>query len=107
MILEIPILESVAQEMVVQFGNVKYRLGLQYNERSQIWTISIMEEVSKSFLIYGMPLVLGQELLAPYNFGIGRMMVFNKNKDGKDPDFTGFTENAVLVWFSEDEVITQ
>jgi hypothetical protein len=105
MILEIPILESVAQEMVIQFGNVKYRLGLQYNERSQIWTMNIMEEVSKSFLIYGMPLVLGQELLAPYNFEIGRMVVFDKNKDGKDPTFTGFSADAVLVWFSADEVV--
>jgi hypothetical protein len=105
MILEIPILESVAQEMVLQFGNIKYRLGLQYNERSQVWTMNIMEDVSKLFLIYGVPLVLGQELLAPYNFNIGKMFIADKNKDGAEPNFTGFTDDAVLVWFSPDEVI--
>jgi len=104
-IIEIPILESVAQEQVIQFGNVKYRLKFQYNERSQLWTLGISEEVSKAVLIQGIPLVLGQELLSPYNFGIGKMMVYDKRKSGIDANFSGFTDNAALVWFSEDEAV--
>lgn len=101
--IEIPIIESVAQELVVPFGSVKYRLELKYNDRSQLWTIGIIEEATKVVLIQGLALVLGQELLKPYNFGIGKLMVNDNRSRGIDADYDDFNDNCSLIWIGEDE----
>jgi hypothetical protein len=105
MIIEIPIISSVAQQSVVQLIDTKYRLDFKYNERSEIWTIGISNEASKDILIQGLPLVLGQELLEPYNFNIGRMFVIDNRNRGEEADFEGFEDTHSLVWISADEVL--
>jgi hypothetical protein len=102
--IEIPILDSRAQELVVQFGNTKYRLRLKYNERSSIWTMDIINETTKVALIHGLALVLGQSLLDPYNFNIGNMLVVDNVAKNVDADYQGFNNNCSLVWVTDTEL---
>lgn len=102
--IEIPILDSRAQELVVQFGNTKYRLKLKYNDRSNIWTLDIVVEATKVVLIQGLPLVLGQSLLDPYNFNIGNMLVVDNVAKNVDADYQGFNNNCSLVWVTDAEL---
>jgi hypothetical protein len=102
--IEIPLLNSVSQEFVITLDGVNYKLLVKYNDRAGIWTMDITENVSKKILVEGVPLVLGQALLEPYNFGMGEMMVYDNSDKGTEADFDNWETQNVLVWFSASEV---
>lgn len=103
--IDIPILNSRAQELVITLGGVSYRLQFQYNERAEIWTMNILQEVGKVVLIQGLPLVLGQNLLEPYNFNMGSMVVYDNSDKGKEARFNGFATENSLLWLSDAELV--
>lgn len=104
MIINIPILNNNAQTLNILFGQVKYTLYFKYNDRASIWTIDISEADSGKILIEGVPLVLGQELLSPYNFGIGRLLLIDQREKHLEARFDDFENNARLYWFSPEEI---
>ena len=51
-----------------------------------------------------LPLVIGQDLLEPYNFGIGRIFCFDTSNQGIDAGPDDLGERVKVYWFSPDEV---
>lgn len=101
--IEIPILQSVAQEFVILLGEIKYDFILLYNERNQLWTLDIIIDASKVVLLQGLPLVLNQDLLEPYNFNMGHLFIMDNRNLGVDPNYEAFDNKCSLVWLTDAE----
>lgn len=104
MILQIPISADPAQTMTVQLGEVKYYLEIKYNSRNGVWVLDLYEDATRAPLALGLPILLGQDLLEPYNFGIGSLAAVDLSAQGKDAGADDLGERVVLCWVSPDEV---
>lgn len=105
MILELPVTSDAAQTFVTQLGDVKYQFDVIYNDRSSVWTMTITEFVSQAVIISGLPLVLGQPLLEPYNFGIGELIVVDTSESSRDAGADDMGTRVKVYWLSPDEVL--
>lgn len=105
MILELPFTSDSAQTFVTQLGDNKYQVDVKFNDRSGVWTFDLSDDATKSVLLQSIPLVLGQDLLEPYNLGIGRMMAFDTTNAGKDATADDLGDRIKVYWISGDEVL--
>lgn len=104
MIVELPFSNDPAQVMVTQLGDVKYVLEVKYNDRSGVWTLDITLAVDGTVLLQSLPLVLGQDLLEPYNLGMGRILVVDTSEQHLDAGFDDLGVRVKAYWFDEEEV---
>lgn len=105
MILEIPFSNDPSQSFVTQLDDKKYIFDARFNDRSGVWTMDITDDSSKLPLIQSVPLLLGAELLEPYNLGIGRMIVIDTSNRGVDAGFNDLGDRVKVYWVSNDEVL--
>lgn len=105
MILELPLSSDPAQRFTTQLGDKKYDFDVKYNDRSGVWTMDMADNASKLSILSGVPLVLGQELLEPYNLAIGQMLVVDGTNQGKEAGPDDLGDRVKLYWISPDEVI--
>lgn len=103
MVIELPLTSDAAQTVVTQLGETKYQLDVQYNDRSNRWTLTLTDFVTQTLIAASLPLVLGQSLLEPYNLAIGHLLVVDTS--GRDqeagPDDLG--GRVKVYWFSDEE----
>lgn len=104
MIMEIPVSSDPAQVFTTQLGDVKYVLDIRFNDRSGVWTLDLYDDVSKALIAASIPLVVGQDLLEPYNFGIGSLLCIDGSGQGSDAGPDDLGDRVKLYWFSADEV---
>jgi hypothetical protein len=81
----IPFTSDPAQEFVCQFDGDAYLLACRYNERSESWTMDITRESDQVLLLAGVPMLLGQDVLAPYALGIGGLTLTDLANTDVDP----------------------
>lgn len=104
MILEIPFTNVGAQRFVTQLGDAKYQFDARYNERSSCWVIDLSNPVTNELIQASIPLVIGADLIAPFNLGIGKIMVNDEDGIGLDADPDDLGGRVKVYWFSPDEV---
>lgn len=104
MIVELPFSSDPAQSMVTLLGDVKYRLEVKYNDRSGVWALSIYDATTGDEILSSLPLVLGQDLLEPYNFDMGRILVVDHSGQSVDAGPEDLGDRIKVYWFSSDEV---
>lgn len=103
MIIELPLSSDPAQTMVTQLGDVKYQIEVKYNDRSGVWIIDLALATTGEVVVQSLPLVLGQDLLEPYNFDMGSLVVDTSSRHLEaGPDDLG--GRVKVYWFSPDEV---
>lgn len=105
MIIELPFSSDPAQTFTTQLGDVKYFFEAKYNDRSGVWTVDIADAVSQATLVQSLPLVLGQDLLEPYNFGMGSLLVVDTSGRGVEAGPEDLGDRIKVFWFSADEVL--
>lgn len=104
MILLLPFTTDSAQKFTTQLGEAKYTIETKYNDRSGVWTIDLYD-ASTVLIAASLPMVIGQDLLEPYNFGIGRIFCFDTSNQGIDAGPDDLGDRIRVYWFSPDEVI--
>ncbi len=100
MILELPFTSDAAQQVVVQLGDTKYTCNVRYNDRSGAWALTMADFASGVTLFDGVPLVLGGDILAPYNLGIGAIVVNDENATNLDAGPDDFGTRVKAYWIS-------
>lgn len=105
MIWEIIISESYNQTVDIQINNKNYHLELFWNASANIWIMNVYKSDGQTPIIRGLSLVLGQELLAPYNLNIGQLVVLSFDATGLDATEKNLQTAVKLVWLSSDESI--
>lgn len=105
MIIELPLSNDAAQAFTTQLGSTKYDFQVVYNERSGVWMLSMYDNTTKDPILTSLPLVLGQELFAPYNLNIGRMLVVDLSNQNSEATYNDLGDRVKVYWFSDDEVL--
>ena len=106
MILELPFSNVGAQEFIVQLGDRKFRMVAYLNERSGVWVLDMYDAGASLPIVANLPLVIGADLLAPFNLGIGSIFVNNEDASGLDAGPDDLGGRVKVYWFSPDEVAT-
>lgn len=103
MIIDLPLSADPSQLFTVQLGRVKYDFYVKFNSRSGVWTFDLTVATTKAILLQSIPIVLGADLLEPYNLAIGRLIAVDSTSRGRDALDDDLGARVKLVWFSPDE----
>jgi hypothetical protein len=106
MIAEIPLTSEASQSFTIQLGELKYKLDVKYNDRSGVWTLDMQEDASGIVLFKGSPLVVGEDVLEPYNYAIGTLAMLDSSSQLKDATADDIGSRVFLYYVSPDEVIS-
>jgi hypothetical protein len=104
-ILELPITSAPAQAFTTQLGDQKFYFELQFNSRSGVWTIDMLDDATREPIVIGLPILLGIDLLDAYNFPYGALVAVERGADGKEASASDLGARVSLFWVSPDEVI--
>jgi hypothetical protein len=102
--LVVPFTSDYDQRFTTQLGDDKYVFDARWNERGQVWTADITRDADQVQLIAGVPLLAGQDLLAPYALGIGGLVVADLSLKDTDPGPDDFGERVIVAWLSNDDL---
>ncbi len=103
MIIELPLSPDPSQRFTVQLGRVKYDFYVKFNSRSGVWTFDLAVSSTKAVLLQSIPIILGADLLQPYNLGIGRLIASDTSNRSKDATSDDLGTRVKLIWFSPEE----
>lgn len=102
-ILRIPFTSEGAQRFVVQLGSTKYDFVINYNEISQTWILDIYDPVTGVLIVGTVALVIGADLLMPFNLNMGSLYAQAEDASGLDAGPNDLGVRVNVYWFSEDE----
>lgn len=105
MIVELPLTADPAQAFTCKLGDTKYFFEARYNSRNGVWALDMYDDATRQAVILGMAVVLGVDLLEPYNLGIGRLVAMDSAGMGRDATADDLGSRVGLYWISPDEVI--
>ena len=105
MIAEIPLSSDESEDFISQLGDLKYRFQVKYNDRSGVWTLDLSEDSTGHFLFTSVPLLVGEDLLAPYNYAIGSLTVIDNSSQSKDATSEDLGTRVILYYVSADEIL--
>lgn len=99
----VPLTNSPSSKFVITLDGNKLNFQTKYNTRLKIWTFDIYDS-SFNPIVYGVPFVLGSDILSPYTAGIGGLIPLDLTESGAEatPESIGVT--TILVHLSEDEL---
>lgn len=103
MIIQIPLTADPAQNFTTQLGEIKYYFEVKFNSRNGVWTLDMYDDVTRAVIALGLPIVLGQDLLEPYNLGIGSLAALDLNATSTDAGADDLGTRVALFWTSPDE----
>lgn len=100
----IPFTSDPAQSFRVSLDGNKYQIDARYNDRSGQWTLDITTEPDGTLLVAGIPILIGQDMLAPYVLGIGGLAATDLQTGGVDAGPDDLGDRVTVTWFNEDEM---
>jgi hypothetical protein len=100
---EIPIIPDADQIFFITIGDIDYMLDIKWNHRSETWKLDIYDAVSNNLLVAGLSLVLGADLLYPYNLDIGALFLHDESSKSLDAKSDDLGDRVKLIWMSEAE----
>lgn len=103
MIVEIPLSSDPAQTFTVQLDRAKYIFSMKFNSRSGVWTLDMSLASTKAVILQSIPILLGVDLLYPYNLGIGRLIAGDTSSKGLDATADDLGTRVKLFWYSASE----
>jgi hypothetical protein len=100
----LPFTDEPAQSFTVALGGSKFLIDARYNDIAGFWTFDVTAQTSQVQLVAGVPILIGQDLLAPYALGIGGFLATDTASGGVDagPDDLGV--RVTVTWLSEAEL---
>jgi hypothetical protein len=104
MIIKLPLSSDPAQSFITQLGSTKYQFDVRWNDRAAVWCADIVDAATQQAILQGLPLVLGCELLQPYNLAMGRLLVVDETGTAKDASYDDLGTRVNVYWISADEV---
>lgn len=103
MIIELPLTSDPAQTFTAQLGRVKYIFDVKFNSRSGVWTFDLFDASSKAVMLASIPIVLGVDMLWPYNLGIGRLIAADASNRSLDAGPDDLGTRVKVFWYSTEE----
>ena len=103
--LEIPFNSDPSNTFAVLLGNgVKYRFETKYNYRAGFWTFDLWTDADGVKLLSGVPILLGQDMLAPYALRMGRLIPVDESKADVEAGPDDLGDRVKVYWFAVGEL---
>lgn len=102
-IVELPLTSDAAQSFSVQLGDAKFYFEARYNSRNGVWALDMYDDATRSEIAIGLAILVGQDLLDPYNFPYGALVAIDRTGLGKDAGPDDLGSRVALFWVSPDE----
>jgi hypothetical protein len=102
--IEVPLSAIPAQKFVTQLGLRRLAFDVQWNDRTQLFSLTLSDDETGQVYFAGVPLVLGASLLEPYNYAMGDLMMYESAQRGAEATLDDLGDRVKLYWFSEQEV---
>ena len=100
---QVPVTNDAAQSFVTQLGETKLQFGVQWNDRSNQFSLTLVNDDTQQTYFQGVPLLLGTDLLEPYNYGLGALIMVDSTNQGKEATLETLGSSVLLYWFDEQE----
>jgi hypothetical protein len=86
----------------------KYDFETRWNEGIPgdpgFWTVDITRQIDQVKLLSGVPILLGQDILAPYALGIGSLIPFDEANTDVDAGSEDLGVRVNVYWLSAEEM---
>ncbi len=100
---QVPVTNDAAQSFVTQLGEFKLQFDIQWNDRSNQFSLTLTDDDSKQVYFQGVPMLLGGDLLEPYNYGLGALVMVDTTNQSKEATLDTLGDSVLLYWFDEQE----
>lgn len=100
---QVPVTNDAAQKFVTQLGDSKFEFDIQWNDRSGLFSLTLTNDDTKQIYFQGVPMVLGVDLLEPYNYAIGSLLLYDTTNRSIDANLDNLGDSVLLFWFTEQE----
>lgn len=100
---QVPVTNDAAQKFVTQLGDSKFEFDIQWNDRSGLFSLTLTNDDTKQIYFQGVPMVLGVDLLEPYNYAIGSLVLYDTTNRSIDANLDNLGDSVLLFWFTEQE----
>jgi hypothetical protein len=107
MIIELPVTTDPAQRFTTQLGDTKIVFDLQWNDRSERFELSLFYDATQEVIVRGLNVVLGCDLLEPFNFNLGHLVVVDTANLHTEANLSNFGTVVKFMWVSADEVLPE
>lgn len=87
----------------ITLDGIELNMQTKYNTRYSTWSLDIYDE-QQNPLVFGVPLLLGSNVLSPYNLNIGSMVCVDVTGQGEDATSDNLGTDVILVHFNEGEL---
>lgn len=99
---EFPVLDEADQQFGVIMNNRRVTIRLRYNPLTDRWSMDL--SIDDLPVLHAVRMTLGVDLLAQFDFDIGRLYLLELVKDAK-PDRSALPSGAVRLYHvTEDEI---
>lgn len=100
----IPLTSDYDQSLVVQLGDARYGIATAWNERNKIWTFDLTLDAEQEVLVAGVPMLIGQDMLAPYALGRGGLVMTDLSAKNTDAGPEDLGSRVIMTWLSTEEL---
>ncbi len=102
--IELPLDQVASQRFTIQLGSTKFSFTINWNDRAEYFTLKMVEEGTDETILEGVPVILGCDLLEPFNYGIGSLLVVDTSGRGEEAAIVDLGVRTQIYWFSPEEV---
>jgi hypothetical protein len=102
--LTIPLTSDPKQTMTVVLGSTTVDLAVRYNDQSGVWNFDLALDGVGTVLLTNVPMLIGQDLLAPYALGLGGLIVTDTSGQYLDAGPDDLGTRVTLQWLSPTEL---
>lgn len=100
----IPIQPNVpSQSFSIVLDSVSYNMLAKWNSRSEFWTLDIFDD-NQNVIISDIALKAGMNLLAPFNFNIGALVVVSASEAAMEMTLSNVGTEVVLLYLTNNEI---
>lgn len=99
----IPFTSDPFQGVTVSLGENRYTFDVRYNEEG-VWTFDLTRESDGVGLLASVPILIGQDMLAPYALQIGGLVASDLSGAMLDAGPEDFGGRVVVSWLSTAEL---
>lgn len=102
----VPFTADPSQGFSVVLGEERFTFSARYNDEAEVpsWTFDLTRESDGVELLTNVPLLIGQDMLAPYALGIGGLVATDLDGKVLDAGAEDLGERVVVAWLSEAEL---
>lgn len=100
----IPLTSDYDQSLIVQLGDARYEIAAAWNERNKIFAFDLIRDADQEVLVTRVPMLIGQDMLAPYALGMGGLVMTDLSAKNTDAGPEDLGTRVIMTWLSNEEL---